>query len=131
MTLYLIYLPFRVVCRSPPVGMQDGWILDQQLTASSEGMWLNLRVFKPRDARLWQLSTSWVSSVIDRHPWIQISFAPEIKLISGIATQGNPSHDWWTTSYTLKYSIIGKSWRDYKSAKETVKVNKTIIIKDE
>lgn len=104
------------VCSSPPLGMQDRQILDHQLTASSEGMWFNLRKFKARDARLWLTSSSWVCGVMDPDPWIQISFAPEIKLICGIATQGSSSHDWWTTSYKLKYSLTGKSWRDYENA---------------
>ena len=56
-------------------------------------MWINLQSFKAKDARLRLQSLSWVS---------------------GIATQGNPSHDWWTTSFTLKYSMTGKMWQDYE-----------------
>ena len=51
---------------------------------------------------------------MDYSPWLQITFAPEIKLITGIATQGSPSYDWFTTSYTLKYSMIGKIWKNYE-----------------
>ena len=94
--------------------MQDGRILNHQVTASSEGWWLDLSTFKARNARLWLKSTSWVGSVLDSNPWIQISFAPEIKLITGISTQGNPSHDWFTSSYTLKYGMTGKTWHDYE-----------------
>lgn len=92
--------------------MQDGRILNHQLTASSDGMWINFQSFKAKDARLKLQSLSWVSGILDSSPWLQVSFAPEIKIISGIATQGNPSHDWWTTSFTLKYSMTGKIWQD-------------------
>jgi len=97
-------------------------MLNHQLTASSEGMWLDLSSFKARDARLWIKSTSWVSGILDSNPWIQISLAPEIKLVSGVATQGNPTHDWWTTSYTLKHSMTGKTWRDYESGEGFVEI---------
>lgn len=111
-----------LVCSSPPLGMQDGRILNHQLTASSDGMWLNLKTFEAKDARLRLASLSWVSAILDSSPWLQVSFAPEIKIISAIATQGNPSYDWWTTSYTLKHSMTGKIWRYYE--KEGVEVNK-------
>ena len=103
--------------------MQDRRILNHQLTASSEGMWLDLKIFRARDARLRLKSISWVSALLDSDPWLQVSLAPEIKLISGIATQGNPSHDWWTTSYTLKHSMTGKTWRDYENGQGFTEVN--------
>lgn len=113
-----------LVCSSPPLGMQDGRILNHQLASSSEGMWLNLKFFKAKDARLRLKSLSWVSGLLDSNPWLQVNFAPEIKLISGVATQGNPSHSWWTTSYTLKHSMTGKTWRDYEKEGFT-EVNKS------
>ena len=109
--------------------MQDGRILNHQLTASSVGMWFNLQSFEAKEARLRLKSISWVSGILDFSPWLQVSFAPEIKIVSGIATQGNPSHDWWTTSYTLKHSMAGKTWRDYEKEgfEEVSKVNTYII----
>lgn len=112
----------RLVCSSPPLGLQDRRILNHQLTASSEGLWLDLTTFKARDARLWLKSSSWVGGILDFNPWIQVSFAPEIKLVCGVATQGNPSHNWWTTSYTLKHSMTGKTWSDYNSGQGFVEV---------
>ena len=94
--------------------MQDGRILNHQITASSDGWWLDFHFFRAKDARLRLRSLSWVSGILDSNPWLQVSFAPEIKLISGIATQGNPSHDWWTTSYTLQHSMTGKAWQEYE-----------------
>ena len=94
--------------------MQDGRILNHQLTASSDGRWFDFQSFKAKDARLRLKSLSWVCGFLDSSPWLQVSFAPEVKIISGIATQGNPSHDWWTTSYTLKHRMTGKIWRHYE-----------------
>ena len=94
--------------------MEDGRILNHQLTASSDGLWLNFKFLKAKDARLRLKSISWVCGILDSSPWLQVSFAPEVKLVSGIATQGNPSHDWWTTSYTLKHSMTGKTWQEYE-----------------
>ncbi|CAH3154902.1 unnamed protein product, partial [Porites evermanni] len=102
------------VCSSPPLGMRDRRILDHQITASSVGMSLSLKRFNARDARLWLKSSSWVSALVDYSPWLQITFAPEIKLITGIATQGSPLYDWFITSYTLKYSMTGKIWKNYE-----------------
>lgn len=93
--------------------MEEGRILNHQITASSDGWWLP-EYYKAKDARLKVQSLSWVCSYMDSTPWLQVSFAPEIKLISGIATQGNPSHDWWTTSYTLKHSMTGKTWQEHE-----------------
>ena len=94
--------------------MQDRRILDHQITASSVGMSLSFKHFNAKDARLWLKSSSWVSVLVDYSPWLQITFAPEIKLITGIATQGSPSYDWFITSYTLKYSMTGKIWKNYE-----------------
>ena len=94
--------------------MWDRQILDHQITASSVGMSLSLKRFNARDARLWLKSSSWVSALVDYSPWLQITFAPEIKLITGIATQGSPLYDWFITSYTLKYSMTGKIWKNYE-----------------
>jgi len=94
--------------------MQDRRILDHQITASSVGMSFSFTHFNARDARLWLKSSSWVSALVDYSPWLQITFAPEIKLITGIATQGSPSNNWFITSYTLKYSMTGKIWKNYE-----------------
>ena len=99
--------------------MQDGRILDQQLTASSEGRWK----FKPFEARLWLGSASWVSILIDHDPWLPVNFSPQVKLISGIATQGNQLYDWWTTSFILKFSTNEKTrWSKYTGGEGNVKV---------
>lgn len=106
--------------------MQDRRILDHQITASSVGMSLSLKHFNAKDARLWLKSSSWVSALVDYSPWLQITFAPEIKLITGIATQGSPSYDWFITSYTLKYSMTGKIWKNYEQG-GLIKVCNAII----
>lgn len=106
--------------------MQDRRILDHQITASSVGMSLSLKRFNARDARLWLKSSSWVSALVDYSPWLQITFVPEIKLITGIATQGSPSNNWFITSYNLKYSMTGKIWKNHEQGGLTKVCNEFI-----
>lgn len=102
-----------VVCTSPAFGLANHRIPDSKITASSAGIWF-LTVFKPHLARL-HASTAWVAGLLDLNPYLQISFSPIRRLITGIATQGNPGHDWWTTSYVLTYSINEYNWMYYKT----------------
>ena len=101
------------VCSSPSLGMQDGRIQDSKITASSAGMWVDLKIFRAHGARLHHAS-SWVCALLDSAPWLKIQLPLPIKLVTRIATQGHPTHKWWTTSYTLSISLDGVWWRDYE-----------------
>ena len=84
------------------------------MTASSEGMWIPFKTFKPKLGRL-NGSSSWVPGLLDPKPYLQINLAPRARLITRVATQANPEHDWWTTSYVLKYSLNGNQWKAYQT----------------
>lgn len=77
-------------------------------------MWFPLKTFKPFLARL-NGSSSWVAGVLDPTPYLQVKLSPRSRLITTIATQASPEHDWWTTSYILKYSLDGTEWKEYQT----------------
>jgi hypothetical protein len=106
------YLFGFLVCTSPALGMADKRIPDSQVTASSAGLWF-FTIFKPHFARL-QGSSAWVAGLLDLNSYLQVNFAPRKRLVTGVATQGNPYHDWWTTSYILEYSLNERDWISYK-----------------
>ena len=47
--------------------------------------------------------------------WIQVDFG-EIKSVTGVATQGRPSHPQWTTSSKFSYSDNSQNWEVYKES---------------
>jgi len=67
--------------------------------------------YKPSDARL-RTNTSWVSEGV--YEFLQISFQPYSKLVTGVATQGNPHHYWFVIRYNLLYSSDGVTWSYYE-----------------
>jgi len=117
-TLHFLCFLFKIYkfaeCTSPAIGVSDAdQIPDSQITASSEGMWFPFKTFKSHFARL-NGSSSWVAGVLDTAPYLQVNLAPRSRLITALATQASPEHDWWTTSYCLKYSIDGIEWMEYE-----------------
>ncbi|KXJ24955.1 Retinoschisin [Exaiptasia diaphana] len=92
-------------CSSPPVGLSDNRITNNKITGSSTGQW-GLTYYYPYMARL-NGKSSWVVSLVDYSMYLDIDLAPQLRLITGIATQGNPDKDWWTTKYTINYRLNG------------------------
>ena len=79
--------------------MEDGTILDSQLTASS--IW-NLN-YPPYTARLYH-GVSWYASQQSQNvfQWIQADFGGTVRYVSGLITQPGPSG--YVTSYNIEYS---------------------------
>lgn len=101
------------MCASPSLGVSDGRIPDSHLSASSEGMWFPFITYKPKFARL-NGPSSWVAGLLDTKPYLQVELAPRARLITRIATQASPEHDWWTTSYLLNFSMDKLEWTQYE-----------------
>lgn len=59
--------------------------------------------------------------MLDYDMYLEINLAPKLRLITVIATQGNPDNDWWTTKYTIKYKTASKlSWISYNQVNTTM-----------
>lgn len=93
-----------------PLGIQPGWINDNQITASDHyGVW------KPDLARL-ELSGSinaWMGR--DKDSWLQVDLLKPM-LLHGIQTQGAKMgfSEYFTIMYTISYSTDQENWTVYR-----------------
>ncbi|XP_038060467.1 lactadherin-like [Patiria miniata] len=108
-----------------PLGMEDGRIPDERITASS--FWENRAVCGPVRARLntQGYAAAWCNDEITDNisPWIQVDFDGTVT-ITGLITQGlGDSHpyDQWVTEYQVTYSKDGQSWNNVNDADGTPK----------
>lgn len=95
--------------------MENGAILDSQITASTEFS----PSHAPRMARLnFQASQgSWSALVSDVNQWLQVDFLHNVTL-SKVATQGRHHYPQWVLSYLLSYSMDGSAFENYKQCGE-------------
>ncbi|XP_067050758.1 uncharacterized protein [Acropora muricata] len=107
------------------LGMENGGVLDEQITASSE---LNdnsaayqgrLNVNKSAQGSTVK-SGAWVAGTSDLSQWLQVDLFDEESLISRVATQGrNQDDSWglansqWVERYNLQYSNDGRDFEYY------------------
>ncbi|XP_017565233.1 coagulation factor VIII [Pygocentrus nattereri] len=104
----LVYNPYCI----QPLGMQTGWITDDQITESDHyGNWV------ARLARL-HLSGSinaWIGS--DQDSWIQVDLLRPM-VVHGIQTQGVKTSmrlsEMFTVIFTISYSLDQQTWRTYR-----------------
>ncbi|XP_071795635.1 uncharacterized protein [Asterias amurensis] len=88
------------------LGMEDGSIPDDRITASSQ--WD--KRFPPSNARL-NLNGFWgpAENQLD-HSWLQIFTGSEPVQIEGVITQGYPYDYYWVTQYQVQYSNDSTAW---------------------
>ncbi|XP_038060806.1 lactadherin-like [Patiria miniata] len=83
-------------CSSPqPLGMEDGTIQDERLTASS-----TLNCCPASDARL-NTDNKWIPSRKDANPWIEMDLV-ESTVVSGVITQGSGGA-YYVAQYKVSY----------------------------
>ena len=112
-----------------PLGMQDGTILDRQISASSE----RTIDFGPANARLnfsgnRVRAGAWVAGTNDKNQWLQVDLGNETR-VTGIDTQGRsskrcPKCEEWVKNYTVSYSQDNVTFHQYKQ-NGRVKVSQT------
>ena len=94
--------------------MESGYILDSQISASSE---YNERptVFNARlNFQAGDCGTgAWSARSLDPHQWLQIDFFRKVTL-GQVATQGRSDVSQWVTSYSLSYSMHGNDYQMYE-----------------
>ncbi|XP_038066571.1 lactadherin-like [Patiria miniata] len=97
-----------------PLGMKDGRIPDQSITASS--FWRNGAMWSPVRARpnTQGRAEAWCHDELTDNisPWIQVVFNGTVT-ITGLITQGRGDGDQWVTEYGVTYSRNGgQSWNN-------------------
>ena len=104
-TIFTFYCIFAGDCVDLDLGMENGTILDEKITASSKRN-------TAKNGRL-NSGSSWCAGASDSNPYLQIDLqTPHI--ICAVSTQGNSKADEWVETYTLQSSIDGSSWTNYK-----------------
>ena len=120
--------------------MENGGVLDEQITASSE---LNDNSAAAYQGRLNVIesaqgstikSGAWVAGTSDQSQWLQVDLYDDESLISRVATQGrNQDDSWdlansqWVERYKLQYSNDGRDFEYYlEQGKSTAKVRRIV-----
>ncbi|KAK3715659.1 hypothetical protein QZH41_020735 [Actinostola sp. cb2023] len=99
-------------CTSP-LGLENSEIHNSQMTSSSSSN-------NSHDASRGRLygSSSWCSSTASNTEYIQVDLG-QVKTVTGIATQGDPTQDKWVTSYKVSYGFSDGVWYEYKEGQVT------------
>ncbi|XP_028411624.1 coagulation factor VIII-like [Dendronephthya gigantea] len=95
------------------LGMENGDIIDEQITASSEfdtnHQAANGRLnFTPRNGR----TGAWSSKYNNLAQWLQVDFQ-RFTLVTGISTQGRNRHSQFIKGYIISSSEHGKKFQKY------------------
>ena len=85
------------------LGMEDGSIPDDRITASSQRDYR----FPPSNARL-NLDRFW--SPLAEPSWLQVDMGANPVQIEGVITQGRPDYAQYVTHYQVQYSIEITTW---------------------
>ncbi|XP_072028746.1 uncharacterized protein [Amphiura filiformis] len=122
-----------------PLGLEDGRILDNQLTAST--VWPSDGNYKPSNARLnrqtqYPSGGSWIAQYNDADQWIQVDLGV-LTRVTGVLTQGRPSNlnerfsggasccPQWVENFKVQYSNDGTNWPFVQSANNQTFVGNT------
>lgn len=119
-----------------PLGLEDFRLDSGALTASSSVNYNH----GPERARLnWPSGHSraggWVAKVRNSNQWLQVELDRPAK-ITGVATQGRYDAYQWVTTYTVSYSMDGKTFKLYLeygrnkvTKKKTLNAGKSLVEK--
>ncbi|TRY62264.1 hypothetical protein DNTS_025823 [Danionella cerebrum] len=100
-----------------PMGFEAGSVASDQISCSNEDQYTGwFSSWTPNKARLNSqgFGCAWLSKFQDTNQWLQIDLK-EVKVISGILTQGRCDSDEWITKYTVQYRTSDNlNWIYYK-----------------
>ncbi|XP_033116611.1 adipocyte enhancer-binding protein 1-like [Anneissia japonica] len=99
-----------------PLGIEDGTIPTEQLSASSE---FDL-AYGAHRGRLNTATDSggkgaWSSKTNDQYQWIQVDLG-KLHKVRGVITQGRNSYDQWVTFYEILYSVDGDIFQPIRNS---------------
>ncbi|KAM4701402.1 retinoschisin isoform 1-T1 [Discoglossus pictus] len=100
-----------------PLGFESGAVTAEQITCSNQDQYTGWYTsWTANKARLngQGFGCAWLSKFQDNNQWLQIDLK-EIKVISGIMTQGRCDTDEWMTKYSVQYRMEENlNWVYYK-----------------
>lgn len=110
-----IYHNLLVLGCQQALGMANGAITDEQISASSEH---DPTTNSLKFGRLFYTlnSGAWVAKVSDDSQWIQIDLGRKNIKVTLVATQGRANYGQWVTSYKLQQSNDGANFKYYREA---------------
>ena len=99
---------------SVEIGLEDGKVPDRAFSASSQ--WD--KYHRANRARLNSVATKryrggWSARKNNRRQWLQVKLRRRAR-ITGFSTQGRQDLNQWVRSYSISYSLTGRSFRPYK-----------------
>ena len=122
---------FCSVCNLP-LGMEDGRITDNQITASNyficvDPFGTRTNYFSPEKGRLNNGYLAWSPHTQDTNQWIQITLhqARYSIPVSGVVTQGDYNVHSWVRTYKVEYTTDGQLWQYIMNADGQHKVSNT------
>ncbi|CAI9557339.1 unnamed protein product [Staurois parvus] len=100
-----------------PLGFESGAVTSDQISCSNQDQYTGwYSSWTSTKARLngQGFGCAWLSKFQDNSQWLQIDLK-EIKVISGILTQGRCDTDEWMTKYSVQYRVDDSlNWVYYK-----------------
>ncbi|XP_055045068.1 retinoschisin-like isoform X1 [Misgurnus anguillicaudatus] len=100
-----------------PLGFESGAVRAEQLTCSNQEQYVGwFASWTPNKARLNSqgFGCAWLSKSQDTSQWLQVDLQ-EIRVVSGVLSQGRCDADEWTTKYSLQYRTHDDlNWIYYK-----------------
>ncbi|XP_038059998.1 retinoschisin-like [Patiria miniata] len=94
-------------CSSPePLGLEDGTITDDHITASSNQM-----INPAREGRL-NYNSAWMAQWDDTNPWIEVDLI-DSTVVRGVITQGYYKYTHYVTHYQVAYQKQPSSVREH------------------
>ncbi|CAL9701444.1 unnamed protein product [Knipowitschia caucasica] len=100
-----------------PLGFEAGSVSAEQITCSNQEQYTGwFSSWLPNKARLNSqgFGCAWLSKYQDNNQWLEIDLK-EVKVVSGILTQGRCDADEWITKYSIQYRSDKKlNWIYYK-----------------
>ena len=97
-----------------PLGMENGWISDAQISASSE--WDNnhgAERARLNGRRIKLKRGAWSSRYNNFGQWLQVDLE-KFTTVTGLATQGRSDYSQWVTKYRMQYGDDGVIFHWYK-----------------
>ena len=121
--IIIIYIVLLGALCSTPLGLQNGRLRNNKITASSEyNGYHAARLGRLGKQKKGRYVGAWCAKHNNKNQWLKVDFGRPTK-ITKIATQGRQDSAQWVTYYQVSSSLDGIHWQVYRF-KNSDKVNK-------